>query len=672
MKQYHERSIFSIRILRKMKKLFFLFLFIVFTILPIETIRRTVFPNGIISEWNAKNTQGDFILDSLGINLGVLHNVISEWDGNGEVFSFNKGTISVADSPSLNPSESFSITTWVKIDANKGPANQTLLSKMQRNTNMNNTDLSLFDATDIEGPAAARGQYAKTVFDGRYIYSVSTPPTGSASKIVRYDSRANFNNPSAWRSFTMLKLKKPGDLHWYSGYNSLIFDGRYIYLVPTSYSYEPNHGFTLRYDTQGPMDVSTSWESFDIKSLDGVRDLVRFKDGAFDGKYIYFIGGGVIKSPGQKIARYDTSLRFDDANSWTFQAINTLLPNIGSTKYNSTVLVGNYLYFIPSDGMFVRYDITKPFNDPASWIHYNAANTNGSNSSVNYISGTSDGRYIYFSPGAAPYSESMLRYDTELQFDNPAAWTSFSVKEPISSGKFKLKSYGGMGFDGQYVYYFPFMYKEYNIPKVEERFGGSILRYDSSKPYLEKASWSQLEFNTTQGNLLGAAFDNRYFYIPVANGAAYRALFNRFDTSSNNNFLFELKRSNSYFDNSNAARLGPNLNINTSDGYFSLYTKTELNTGWHLITGTYDGANLSLYVDANLIATRSASGFLNPNNSNLLLGSSINDAFNYWGTMNKIQFYNRALTKEEIKHIYRLSPYGGCDLIMNAHCIQEQ
>ncbi|AMP89962.1 LamG-like jellyroll fold domain-containing protein [Legionella pneumophila] len=642
---------------------------VVFSIFfPIPNNASNFYPSGIVSEWNAMHTEGDRVLDSLKINTGSLYNVVSQWDGNGEIFNFNAGHIRIPDSPSLNPMDSFTISTWVKINSHNSSTYQTLVSKVQRNENMHSTDLLSYDATDIEGTSASRGNYSKTVFDGRYIYSVSIPPIGSASKILRYDTRSNFTDPSAWNTFTMLKLKKqPDDRHWYSGYNSLTFDGRYIYLVPTSYSYEPNHGFALRYDTHGALDHTSSWKSFDIKTLDGMSDLVRFRDGAFDGKYVYFTGGGVKKSIGQKIARYDTSLNFDDPNSWTYQAINLILPNVGNTVYNSTVLAGNYLYFIPSDGMFVRYDITKPFNKPTSWTYYNAANTNGSNSSINYIGGAFDGRYIYFSPGSGAYAESMLRYDTQQEFNNPSAWLTYSVKEPISSGKFRLKSYSGMGFDGRYVYYFPYRYKEYNIPRVEERFGGRILRYDTTKPYLESSSWSQLEFNNTQGNLLSVTFDNRYFYIPVGNGSAYRAIITRFDTSSNDNYAFSFNR-NFSSDNNSGRTLGPNFNIGTSNGYYSLYSNAVLNNGWHLFTGTYDGSKMSLYIDTNLATSRSASGVLNMNNDDLLLGSSIHNAFNYFGDMNKIQLYNRSLTLLEIKQLYRLSPYGGCDLSVTDSC----
>lgn len=634
------------------------------------SIAAPLFPTGLVSDWNAMHSQGNQVTDSVGINMGVLNNVSTLWDGNGDVFTFNTAgnNITITENPSLDPTNEFSISTWIRVNNFNSIGNQTLLSKIQRSLIMSPSDLSSFDATDANGIGLARGFFQKTVFDGRYVYSVSIPPAGGTSNLVRYDTQAAFTDASAWSSFNMKKLAKSNDIHWYSGYNSLVFDGRYIYLVPTYFAYEPgvNHGFTLRYDTKGPIDDPTSWKSFDIRPLDGNYDLVRFKEGAFDGKYIYFTGGGSRQTLGQKVARYDTSLNFDDAASWTYQSISTLLPNVGTTLYNATFYAGNYLYFLPSTGLFVRYDVRKAFNDPSSWSTYDASITQGI-ASVNYTNGTSDGRYVYFSPGVN-YTESMLRYDSTMNFNDPTAWTTHSVKEPIATGKFRMKSYGGAGFDGQYVYYFPNTYKQYNIPNIYTRYGGRVLRYDTKQDYSLASAWSELDFSTTAGSYLGAAFDQRYFYIATAGGSSYRATFSRLDTASAGNYAFSMNRTVFGSDSNSPTVPGLHFNIGTSMGYFSLYTTNLLNTGWHLITGTYDGSGMSLYIDNALVANRTATGMLNSSSADLLIGSSINNSFSYLGDMNKIEFYNRALNPTDIAQVYRLSPYGGCNMKLNATC----
>src|SRR5690606_1951645 len=106
---------------------------------------------------------------------------------------------------------------------------------------------------------------------------------------------------------------------------------------------------------------------------------------------------------------------------------------------------------------------------------------------------------------------------------------------------------------------------------------------------------------------------------------------------------------------------GPNFSISTTNGYYSLYTKTTLNDGWHLLAGVYDGSAISLYLDAALIASQPATGTLMASPASLKIGSSFNGAYAYTGDLNKAEIYNRALSQSELQNVYYASAYGGCD-----------
>ncbi len=76
-----------------------------------------------------------------------------------------------------------------------------------------------------------------------------------------------------------------------------------------------------------------------------------------------------------------------------------------------------------------------------------------------------------------------------------------------------------------------------------------------------------------------------------------------------------------------------------------------MSTGiWHLVTGTYDGATVRLYVDGNQVSTRSLSG------QTLYQASSITTAFNSTTTFSyledDVRVYNRALSPAEIRALY--------------------
>jgi serine/threonine protein kinase/WD40 repeat protein len=87
--------------------------------------------------------------------------------------------------------------------------------------------------------------------------------------------------------------------------------------------------------------------------------------------------------------------------------------------------------------------------------------------------------------------------------------------------------------------------------------------------------------------------------------------------------------------------LGAAASIQVTDGY------------WHHIVGVYDGTGFSLYVDGALHAHRAASGRLATNGYPVYIGENFEQQGSYWnGWIDDVRIYNRALSTEEIAHLY--------------------
>jgi len=83
------------------------------------------------------------------------------------------------------------------------------------------------------GPAGAGGDtnqgnwsFHGGAFDGRYVYLVPT----AFAPIVRYDTTGGFGNTTSWSSF----LVQDTDLSVTTGFNGAVFDGQFLYLIPSA------------------------------------------------------------------------------------------------------------------------------------------------------------------------------------------------------------------------------------------------------------------------------------------------------------------------------------------------------------------------------------------------------------------------------------------------------
>ena len=91
---------------------------------------------------------------------------------------------------------------------------------------------------------------------------------------------------------------------------------------------------------------------------------------------------------------------------------------------------------------------------------------------------------------------------------------------------------------------------------------------------------------------------------------------------------------------------------------------------WHHVAAIYDGTAQYIYVDGTLDKTKNVSGNITPNDANVLIGngSTMSDV-EWWGEIDDVRIYDRALSQEELQNIIRpyyleafdMVPYDGVD-----------
>ena len=274
--------------------------------------------------------------------------------------------------------------------------------------------------------------FVGAAFDGRYIYFV--PYNNNSATVARYDTTQSFNSSS---SYAVVGLKAV--VAAAGGFQGAIFDGRYVYYVPSA------NGQTVRYDTSQPYTSAGSYAGFDLTAVSS--NAKGLFGGTFDGRYVYFAPKDFAS-----IVSYDTSRPFTSPSSFTVFD-NTLLIKASSPGYRGAVYDGRYVYFVPnnsgnSSGSITRYDTQQPFLSAISYTCFDTkvldVNAQG------YLGAVFDGRYIYFIPNVS--SGVVARYDTTQSFFATSSYTVFSTLALHSSAQ----GFGGGVFDGRYVYCIPY------------------------------------------------------------------------------------------------------------------------------------------------------------------------------------------------------------------------
>ena len=334
------------------------------------------------------------------------------------------------------------------------------------------TDLSQWEAFDPgeAGLGLDLKGFVGSVFDGRYMYMVPASNTidGSFGKVARYDTQAVFTDVLSWQAFDPEAAGLASGLR---GYNGGVFDGRHVYFVPNMVN-GTMHGKVMRYDTSLPFEEVESWESYDLETSALGRHLVGFKGAVFDRTHIYLV------------AQYDDGVGDDDTER------------------------GNH-------GEFVRFNTRKPFADAASWEVFDPGfaglDVAEGGDADGYEGAVFDGRYVYYVPAhnGTEHHGLVLRYEPGKRFDDLKSWTAF---DPGAHGiGDDPDGFRGAVFDGRYVYFVPFQ-------KSGTEMNGEVVRFDTTGEFDSPEAWSAFDPGASGVGLeprgfTGGMFDGRFVYF---------------------------------------------------------------------------------------------------------------------------------------------------------------
>ncbi len=378
---------------------------------------------------------------------------------------------------------------------------------------------SAFDLTTLF--PGAKG-FESSVFDGRYLYLIPNSNGAADGIVARYDTQAALGASASWTTFDVSTVEPLA-----KGFAGAAFDGRYIYLAP--YNNGAYDGVTARYDTQGGFGDAAAWSTFDIATVDA--NAVGYQRAAFDGRYLYYAPhyNGAYHG---NVARYDTQGDFATASSWSTFDASTI--DARSKGFLGVEFDGRYLYLIPYydgtayEGVVTRYDTTADFATAASWSTFNVAGVNGN--AVGFWGTAFDGRYLYMAQyydgvAAVPnYGGFIARYDTQADFATDASWEIFDATT-INGG---ARGFIGAGFDGRFIYFAPYY--------DNTAYDGLVARFDSQgSGFGDAASWDTFDvatLNPGAKGYKGVGFDGQNVYlIPAYNGAA-QGIVTRFTAKS--------------------------------------------------------------------------------------------------------------------------------------------
>lgn len=170
------------------------------------------------------------------------------------------------------------------------------------------------------------------------------------------------------------------------------------------------------------------------------------------------------------------------------------------------------------------------------------------------------------------------------------------------------------------------------------------------------------------GNLHGGALDfdgsNDSVSVPLdpslnkPKGEATYSVWFKADAANVVARLMTLKAPFSLLQNSSPSRIG--IQLNTTSGSSALYVTFSDTSSWHLLTCTYDGATIRVFLDGFQKGSVAKTGTINDESTEDLyfgrFSAAIGQLFN--GQIGGAQIYDRALTTQEVRQLFHF-PYGG-------------
>lgn len=379
------------------------------------------------------------------------------------------------------------------------------------------TDAAAWSTYNIAAVDPNASGFMGGAFDGRYVYlcPIRHPSSVYSGTVARYDTQGPFAAAPSWTTFDITQMNDTA-----RGFTGMLFDGRYLYLVPRTAGLRNMHGLAVRYDTKAPFGSTSSWTIYDLTTLN--PNANGFGGGVFDGRYVYYIPFFSKAGNSGLVARYDARGAFTSATSWKFFDVSKL--DSRATAFSGGVFDGRHVYLVPfvnsePRGLIPRYDTQADFETAAAWQLYDIATLNAG--LKGFAGGMFDGRFVYLVPNhdSTDWTGLVPRYDTKAPFTTPSSWTWFDMTtlDPRARG------FTRAGFDGRNVYFAPVF--------DGTAFSGLVVRYDSQSPFSAKTSWSTYDLRARDPSAVGFAgtvFDGRFMYMVPGLGSTVA----RFDAKS--------------------------------------------------------------------------------------------------------------------------------------------
>ena len=179
-------------------------------------------------------------------------------------------------------------------------------------------------------------------FDGRYVYLFPL----TTGQITQYDTTLSFTSSGSYAvnntTITVNSLS--------TGFGGAVFDGRYIYIVPST------NPLIVRFDTTLPFSKTSSYAIFVSSQVSA--SFYGFQGGIFDGRYVYFVPNFTSTASGI-VGRYDVTLPFGATTSYATFDLTTVASSL--TGFIGAVFDGKYVYLVPNNngsdfGQLVRMD----------------------------------------------------------------------------------------------------------------------------------------------------------------------------------------------------------------------------------------------------------------------------------------------------------------------------
>ena len=541
----------------------------------------------------------------------------------------------------LELGDAFTIEAWVHSDQENSDTFQSLVSKWSPRSEM--VAFESYDAGNTDG-LDTKGFFG-SVSDGRYVYFAPqlNDSLNRHGQALRYDSHGSFDDPASWSGYDAGNTSGLNT----KGYYGAVHAGDHIYFIPRTDG-ESHHSRLLRFDRRGEFTDPESWDAYDI------GNPVSSQSAAFDGRYIYITPGYEMDgSDSGKAVKFDTRGDFKDPASYViYDAGNT--DGLDSKNYDGATFDGRYVYYSPLNnrGIVLRHDTHGKFDDPSSWSANDISNL-GMEMCVGAIF---DGRYIYY----VQYAHSRaVRYDTLGEFGDLSSW---EVYDAAGTSGLNTCGYDGACFDGKYIYYIPFVEDDASRASARHGFHCRMLRYDTTLNFADSTAWDAVDggvftYPPNPGGFNGGAFDGRYVYCAPwredpddsdDRGFTPHGKVLRYDTAEDAAFTLKYVECG-HNGGLGASMPGPTLTVITANGTRSVRANRNLSAGWHHITGTYNGKTITLFIDGEPVGSTEASGALNPSNSPLAIGSLLGGGARFLGTISEIRISNTARSPEWIR-----------------------